>query len=174
MPVPRIIVFQLTIMLAATIAVVTSAHAASDADREMVRVYADAMTNAVPTLANVQEEMEKDCSSMSGPSGVSSCIHGLDLGAAGVRTVRSRMSGLKVPDCLRGVDAQLRVALDLLRDGYAKAQKGLVAWMPVGEVMPVQDMEVMYSGMRDIEIGNEKITEATALLKAALVICPAQ
>jgi hypothetical protein len=110
MPVPRIVAFQLTIMLAATIAVVTSAHAASDADREMVRVYADAMTNAIPTLANVQEEMEKDCSSMSRPSGVSSCIHGLDLGAAGVRTVRSRMSGLKVPDCLLGVIVAMRLS----------------------------------------------------------------
>jgi hypothetical protein len=44
--------------------------------------------------------------STSGPSGVSSCIHGLDFGGAGVRTVRSRMSSLKVPDCLRGVDAK--------------------------------------------------------------------
>ncbi len=103
---------SIDIMLAATIAVVTSAHAASDADREMMRVYADAMTNAIPTLAKVQEETEKDCSSVSGPSGASSCVHGLDLDAAGVRTVRSRMSSLKVPGCLRGVDAQLRVALD--------------------------------------------------------------
>jgi hypothetical protein len=174
MPVPRIITLQLTLMVAATTAVVAPAHAASEADREMVRVYAETITNAMPLLAQGEQEMEKDCSSMSGPSGVSSCIHGLDLGAASVRTVRNRMSGVKVPDCLRGADAQLRVALDLLRDGYAKAQKGLVAWMPVGEVMPVQDMEVMYSGMRDIEIGNEKLSEATALLKAALLICPAQ
>ncbi len=106
MPVPRIIALQLTIMLAATIAVVTSAHATSDADREMMRVYADAMTNAIPTLAKVQEETEKDCSSVSGPSGASSCVHGLDLDASGLRTERRRMSNLKVTGCLRGVDSQ--------------------------------------------------------------------
>ena len=68
---------------------------------------------------------------------------------------------LKVPDCLRDVDAKLRSALGLLQDGYSKAQKGLVAWMPVGQVMPVQDMDVMYSGMRDIEIGDQKLNEAS-------------
>lgn len=82
-------------MVAATIAVVASAHAASEADRAMMRAYADTMTNAIPTLLQGEEEMEKDCSSTSGPSGVSSCIHGLDFGGAGVRTVRSRMSSLK-------------------------------------------------------------------------------
>ena len=73
--------------------------------------------------------MEKDCGSLSGPSGVKECVHGLNSGAASVRAVRSRMANLKVPDCLRDVDAKLRSALGLLQDGYSKAQKGLVAWM---------------------------------------------
>jgi hypothetical protein len=130
-------------VVAATIAVVASAHAASEADRAMMRAYADTMTNAIPTLLQGEEEMEKDCSSTSGPSGVSSCIHGLDFGGAGVRTVRRRLLARR----------RCQVA-DLLRDGYAKAQKDLVAWMPVGEVMPVRDMEVIV--FRDARYRNRE------------------
>ena len=171
---PELIINRLTLIVAAVTVVLAPANAASEADHATLGAYASTMTNAMPTLARGQEEMEKDCGSLSGPSGVKECIHGLDSGAASVRTVRSRMANLKVPDCLRDVDAKLRSALGLLQDGYSKAQKGLVAWMPVGQVMPVQDMDVMYSGMRDIEIGDQKLNEAIELLKKAMLTCQAQ
>ena len=40
--------------------------------------------------------------------------------------------------------------------------------------MPVQDMDVMYSGMRDIEIGDQKLNEAIELLKQAMLTCQPQ
>ena len=171
---PRLIINGFTLIVSAVTVALATASAASEAGHETIGIYASTMTNAMPTLARGQEEMEKDCGSLSGPSGVKECIHGLESGAASVRIVRSRMSNLKIPDCFRDVDTKLRSALGLLQDGYSKAQKGLTAWTPVGEVMPVQDMDVMYSGMRDIEIGDEKLNEAVELLKKALVICQAQ
>ena len=171
---PELILSRLTLIVAAVIVVLAPANAASEADHATMGLYASTMTNAIPTLARGQEEMEKDCGSLSGPSGVKECVHGLESGAASVRAVQSRMSNLKVPDCFRDVDAKLRSALGLLQDGYSKAQKGLVAWMPAGAVMPVQDMDVMYSGMRDIEIGDQKLNEAIELLKKAMVTCQAQ
>ena len=171
---PRLIINGFTLIVSAVTVALATASAASEAGHETIGIYASTMTNAMPTLARGQEEMEKDCGSLSGPSGVKECIHGLESGAASVRIVRSRMSNLKIPDCFRDVDAKLRSALGRLQDGYSKAQKGLIAWMPVGEVMPVQDMDVMYSGMRDIEIGDQKLNEAIELLKKAMVTCQAQ
>lgn len=158
-------------MVAATIAVVATAHAASEADRAMMRAYADTMTNAIPTLLQGEEEMEKDCSSTSGPSGVSSCIHGLDFGGAGVRTVRSRMSSLKVPDCLRGVDAKLLTCCVTVTRRPRRAWSRGCRWV---RRCLSGIWRSLYSGMRDIEIGNEKLSAAIALLKGALVTCLTQ
>jgi hypothetical protein len=125
MSVFKSIILRSTLIVAAATNVFTSAHAASEIDRETMRVYASTIAKAIPTLMQAEEKMEKDCGSISGPSGVDLCINGLDFASAGVRAVRSHVSGLKVPDCLRVVDAELRIALGLLSDGYSKARRGL-------------------------------------------------
>ena len=76
---PELILSRLTLIVAAVIVVLAPANAASEADHATMGLYASTMTNAIPTLSRGQEEMEKDCGSLSGPSGVKDCVHGLRI-----------------------------------------------------------------------------------------------